>query len=171
MVSTQTAAHTHTHTHLMALCPGLPGWAGTRKVKPIWIYSWAICKSAPCSRQINMPAPHHSVFYRPDGLPNAQPTVSKHWRYKTATHSGDELKSGLAEWVDCKARGLGSGGGGPGQLGWHHHVGWRTGPVSDQQRVTQEMSYLGEAAHRCTVRVLHELLQTSDNISINRTFT
>jgi len=27
----------HTHPHLMALCPGLPGWAGTRKVKPIWI--------------------------------------------------------------------------------------------------------------------------------------
>ena len=26
------------HTpHLTALCPGLPGWAGTRKVKPIWI--------------------------------------------------------------------------------------------------------------------------------------
>jgi len=20
------------------ICPGLPGWAGTRKVKPIWIY-------------------------------------------------------------------------------------------------------------------------------------
>ena len=29
--------HTHTHTHLTALFPGLPGWAGTRKVKPIWI--------------------------------------------------------------------------------------------------------------------------------------
>jgi len=29
--------HTHTHTRLMALCPGLPGWAGTRKVKTIWI--------------------------------------------------------------------------------------------------------------------------------------
>jgi len=28
---------THTHTCLMALSPGLPGWAGTRKVKPIWI--------------------------------------------------------------------------------------------------------------------------------------
>jgi len=27
----------HTHTRLMALCPGLPRWAGTRKVKPIWI--------------------------------------------------------------------------------------------------------------------------------------
>ena len=28
---------THTHTRLTALCPGIPGWAGTRKVKPIWI--------------------------------------------------------------------------------------------------------------------------------------
>jgi len=28
---------THTHTRLMALFPGLPVWAGTRKVKPIWI--------------------------------------------------------------------------------------------------------------------------------------
>ena len=27
----------HTHTRLMAICPGLPGWAGTKKVKPIWI--------------------------------------------------------------------------------------------------------------------------------------
>ena len=71
--------------------PGLPGWAGTRKVKPIWIppkqetvggsgISWAICKSAPRSRQITTPAPHHSVFYRQDALPAAQPTTSKHWR-------------------------------------------------------------------------------------------
>ena len=29
--------HTHTHTRLTALCPGLPGSASTRKVKPIWI--------------------------------------------------------------------------------------------------------------------------------------
>ena len=83
--------YTHTHTRLTALCPGLPGWAGTRKVKPIWTLlkqetvngsgiSWAICKSAPRSRQITMPAPHCSVFYRPDALPAAQPTASKHWR-------------------------------------------------------------------------------------------
>jgi len=26
----------------------------------------------------NIPAPHHSVFYRPDALPAAQPTASKH---------------------------------------------------------------------------------------------
>jgi len=70
---THTRTHAHTHTRLTALCPGLPGWAGTRKVKPIWILlkqetvsgsgiSWAVCKSAPRCRQITMPAPHHSVF-------------------------------------------------------------------------------------------------------------
>ena len=42
--------------------------------------SWAICKSAPHTRQTTMPAPHHSVFYSPDALPAAQPTASKHWR-------------------------------------------------------------------------------------------
>ena len=51
----------------------LPEWSGTRKVKPILILlkqetvsgsgtSWAICKSAPRSRQITTPAPHRSVF-------------------------------------------------------------------------------------------------------------
>ena len=65
--------HTHTHTCLTTLCPGLPGWAGTRKLKPIWILlkqetvsgsgiSWAICKSALRSRQITMQAPHHLFF-------------------------------------------------------------------------------------------------------------
>ena len=78
-----------THTRLMALFPGLPRSAGTRKANPIWILltqetvsgsgiSWAICKSAPCSRQITTLAPHHSVFYRPDALPATQPTVSEH---------------------------------------------------------------------------------------------
>jgi len=81
------------HTHLVALCPGLPRWAGIRKVKPIWILlkqetvsgsgiSWTICKCAPHCTQITPPAPHHSVFYRPDALPAAQPTVLKHWRHK-----------------------------------------------------------------------------------------
>ena len=79
-----------THTRLTALFPGLPGWAGTRKVKPIWILlkqeavcgsgiSWAVCKSASRFRQITTPAPHHSVFYWPDALPATQPTASKHW--------------------------------------------------------------------------------------------
>jgi len=82
----------HTHTH-----PFNGPFSGTthlsryQKGKPIWILlkqetvsgngiSWAICKSAPCSRQITTPAPHHSVFYRPDALPAAPPTASKHWK-------------------------------------------------------------------------------------------
>jgi len=44
------------------------------------VIHWAICKSAPRSSQITMPVPHHSVFYRPDALPAAQPPESKHWR-------------------------------------------------------------------------------------------
>jgi len=76
----------HTHTRLTALCPGLPSWAGTRKVKPIWILleqetvsgsgiSWAMCKSAPRSRQITMPAPHYSSFLQA-GCPSCRPTNS-----------------------------------------------------------------------------------------------
>ena len=38
--------------------------------------SWAICKSAPWPRCITTPASHHSVFYRPDGLP-APPTCGQ----------------------------------------------------------------------------------------------
>jgi len=38
----------------------------------------AVVESAPRSRQITTPAPHRSVFYRPDALPATQPTASKH---------------------------------------------------------------------------------------------
>ena len=45
--------------------------------------SWTTCKSsAPRSRQITTPAPHHSVFCRPHALPDAQPIVSKHSRQR-----------------------------------------------------------------------------------------
>jgi len=78
--------HTHTQTRLTALFPGLPGWAGTRKVKPIWTLlkqetvsgsgiRWAECKSAPRSRQITTPAPQHSVFLQA-GCPSCHPTNS-----------------------------------------------------------------------------------------------
>ena len=66
--------------------PGLPRWARTRKEKPIWILlkqetvsssgiSWAVCKSAPRSRQITTPAPHHSVFLQAECL-SCHPTNS-----------------------------------------------------------------------------------------------
>jgi len=37
------------------------------------------------SSQITTPTSHHSVFYRPDALPAAQPTASKHWRQTSNT--------------------------------------------------------------------------------------
>jgi len=88
---TQSIHNTHTH-------PFNGPFSGTTRVsryqkgKPIWIFlkqetvsgsgiSWAICKSAPRSRQITTPTPHHLVFYKTDALPAAQPTASKHWRH------------------------------------------------------------------------------------------
>ena len=78
--------NTHTHSRLTALFPGLPGRAGTRKAKPIWILlkqetvsgnaiSWAICKSAPCSRQTTTPAPQPLCFLQA-GCPSCRPTNS-----------------------------------------------------------------------------------------------
>ena len=91
--------HIHTHTQPfhgpLGICPGLPRWAGTRKVKPEtqnlsgftgakdsewqWhqLAHMQIC-TLTCT---TTPASHHSVFYRPDALPAAKPTASKHWRY------------------------------------------------------------------------------------------
>ena len=66
--------NTHTHTQpLNGPFSGTTQVSRYQKGKPIWILlkqetvsdsgiSWAICKSAPSSRQTTAPAPHHSVF-------------------------------------------------------------------------------------------------------------
>ena len=72
------------HTRLTALCPGLPRWSGTRKIKPIWILlkqetvsgsgmSWAICKSAPRSRQITNPCQHPTAQFFTGRMPFLPP--------------------------------------------------------------------------------------------------
>ena len=73
--------------------------------------SWAICKSAPRSRQITTPATHQWVFYRSDALPAAQPTASKHWRYnwlfrcaKIGKTKPDQLCGNY--WMVCIKHGL-----------------------------------------------------------------
>ena len=100
LCSTGLPHHTHarSHTH-----PFDGPFSGTTQVSryqtgnPIWILlkqetvsgsgiSWAACKSASRSRQTTTPLPHHSAFCRPDALPAAQPTVSKHWMQHT-THT------------------------------------------------------------------------------------
>jgi len=77
--------------------------------EPIWIlliteardseWQWhqlghmQICTSP---RQITTPAPHQSVFYKPDALPAAQPTASKHWRQQY------RILQGLIKGECCK---------------------------------------------------------------------
>jgi len=81
--------HTHTHTH-----PFNGRLSGTTQVSRYqkgktnldfteardserqW-HQLGHMQSAPRSRQITTPEPHHSVVYRPDALPAAQPTASK----------------------------------------------------------------------------------------------
>ena len=70
----------------MALCPGLPGWAGTRKLKPIWILlkqetvsgsgiSWAImkvCNSLHTDNHTSTPP----LSFLQAGCPSWRPTNS-----------------------------------------------------------------------------------------------
>jgi len=58
----------------MALFPGLPGWAGTRKVKPIWILLEQE-KVGGSGRQITMPASSPLSFLHA-GCPSCRPTNS-----------------------------------------------------------------------------------------------
>ena len=66
-----TSTNTHTHSRLTALFPGLPGRAGTRKVKPIWILlkqrQWVAMASA---------GPYASLHLAPDRQPHQHPNHS-----------------------------------------------------------------------------------------------
>jgi len=92
----------YTHTHTYNCFTALLYMSGTtrvsryqkgktRKVKTNldlleqdseWKWQWhllgymQVCTSS----QTTTPTSHHSIFYRPDALPAAQPTASKHWR-------------------------------------------------------------------------------------------
>ena len=110
-----THTHTHTHKHTHQHNGPLSGtstvsryqkgktnldFTEAREVSGSGI-SWAICKSAPRSRQITMPVPHHSGFYRLDALPAAQPTASKHWRLSELVHALTYKKELCAQVQQC----------------------------------------------------------------------
>jgi len=70
--------------HFNGHFPGEPGLAGVQWSKGWWRWWWQLdCWSyKSCKAPVKSPSPanQHQVFYRPDALPVAQPTVSKHWR-------------------------------------------------------------------------------------------
>jgi len=80
-------------------------WAGTRKVKPIWIYwskkQWVAVASAGPHANLHLTTPQtgnhastsHSVFFhRPGALPAIQPTASKHCRQVSMCYSATSDK-------------------------------------------------------------------------------
>ena len=80
---TLVSASIYTHTRLMTLCPRLPRWAGTRKVKLIWILlkqetvsvigiSWAICTLLQTDNHASTP----SLSFLQAGCPSCRPTNS-----------------------------------------------------------------------------------------------
>jgi len=86
LYTTQNNTHTHTQHTFNGSLSRTTRVSRYRKVKPIWILlkqetvsgsgiSWAICKSAPHSRQITTPAPHRSSFLQ-TGCPSWCPTNS-----------------------------------------------------------------------------------------------
>ena len=103
-----------THTQLVAFFLGLPMWAGTRKLTSFWSLlkqetvsgsglSWAIHKSACHSRQITMPAPHHSLFYRLNACTPASapgPTLGNEYR-KTLPFSSRFENLAITYFLQC----------------------------------------------------------------------
>jgi len=83
----------HAHTHLMPLCPGLPRFASTRKVKINLDFTEArdsewqwhqlghmqVCTSLQADNYASTPP---LSFYMLDALYVAQPTASKHRRHR-----------------------------------------------------------------------------------------
>jgi len=79
-----------TDTHLTASFPGQSGYTGTRKVKKIWIlmkqemtgWKWHQLDHMQIICTLLQTDNHAStlllIFFRPDALPDTQPTVSRH---------------------------------------------------------------------------------------------
>ena len=70
--------------------PGEPGLAGIYWSKGRWRWWWQLdywsYKSCKAPLKSSPPTNQHPVFYRPDAIPVAQPTVSKHWRENIRFH-------------------------------------------------------------------------------------
>ena len=107
---TRTHARTHARTHTFNGHLSRTTWMSWyQKVKTnldstearesAAVASAGLCKTAPHSRLITIPASHHSVFYRPDALLDAQPTVWRHWRqqqWRQCTYKIHESETKIA---------------------------------------------------------------------------
>jgi len=76
--------------HFNGHFPGEPGLAGVYRTKGWWRWWWQLdywsYKLCNAPVESSPPTNQHPVFYTPDALPVAQPTVSKHWSEKITFH-------------------------------------------------------------------------------------
>ena len=120
--------HPYTHTRLTALFPGPPGWAGTRKVKPIWIllkqdseWQWhqlghmQVCISLQTDNHASTPPLKFFTGRMPFLPPNQQCqstegtevvfhgrkcVISNHCRYSAVRHADTECHMALGSpWI------------------------------------------------------------------------
>jgi len=90
----RTTVHTstNTHTRLMALCLGLHRWAGTRKVKPIWIYwskrQWVAVASAGLYASLHL-APDR----KPRQCESTEGTRTKNWGNRSKVVPPNDTKT------------------------------------------------------------------------------
>jgi len=96
MKKINTIRYRHHHNRFTALFPGPPGWAGART--ELLDLDFMVQGKINRGRHTDHPAGRHSIrtnqcppppspiFYRPDALPAAQPTMSKHWRQLAHSH-------------------------------------------------------------------------------------
>jgi len=97
--------NTTTPTQLLYdLFPGPPGWAGARREFLDFMVQGKINRRRhrPSSRAPLHPGHlhHPPLFYRPDALPAAQPTVLKHYRQLAHSDLGEEARV-LLSGVTC----------------------------------------------------------------------
>jgi len=99
---------TTTTTILRPFFPGPPSWAGARRKLPDFMVQAKINRGRhtdhPTGRHSvrTNQCPHllHRIFYRPDALPAAQPTVSKHWKQLAHSEYGEDTRV-LLNGVTC----------------------------------------------------------------------
>jgi len=97
---THTPSHAHRHNRFTALFSGPPGSAGVRRELLDFMVQRKINRMSETDTLTIRPGAtpsglssahlHHPPFYRPDALPAAQPTVSKHWRQQSLTRKPAE---------------------------------------------------------------------------------
>ena len=90
----RTHANHHHHNRFTVLFPGPPGWASARRELLDFMVQGKINRGRHTDHLAERrfirtnqcpPPPSHHIFYRPDALPAAQPTVSKHWKARKNT--------------------------------------------------------------------------------------